>query len=227
MDRKSFHPENWGVGSVNAENPQNLVPGSGDEIFGAHHASWNFGGGTHTIGTWNSLYDLSGKNDWNAYTIDITNGTFNVLNRSSRRDDINVWNGAKLVFPSGSTYIASLDDSAIEDIYVKKGGRVEFLGNLWPYKLNLYTERYGTAIVNPESFHLHAKSAQENKITIYGTNVFSHGLVFDGGGLAGSRLLMTLGWSGRLIAAGVFSRNGKSGSFDFSVSRRWYTHSFP
>jgi hypothetical protein len=29
---------------------------------------------------------------------------------------------------------------------------------------------------------------------------------------------MTLGWSGRLIAAGVFSRNGKSGSFDFSVS---------
>ncbi|MBR3924462.1 MAG: hypothetical protein IKJ45_15190, partial [Kiritimatiellae bacterium] len=45
-------PENWGVGSVNAENPQNLVPGSGDEIFGAHHASWNFGGGTHTIGTW-------------------------------------------------------------------------------------------------------------------------------------------------------------------------------
>lgn len=211
-------PENWDVGSVGAGNPQNLVPGPNDDIFGTHHASWDFGGGTHTVGTWNSLYKLSGENDWNAFTIDITNGTFNVLNRYSRRDDINVWNGAKLVFPSGSTYVASLDDAAVEDIYVKKGGRVELLGNLWPYKLNLYTERYGTVIVDPESFHLHAKSAQENKITIYGTNVFSHGLVFDGGGLAGSRLLMTLGWSGRLVAAGVFSRNGKSGSFDLSVS---------
>ena len=60
-------PTNWDVGAVGAGNPQNLVPGSGDEIFGAHGASWNFGGGTHTIGKWDSLKDLSGNNSWTAY----------------------------------------------------------------------------------------------------------------------------------------------------------------
>ena len=211
-------PTNWDVGAVGAENPQNLVPGSGDEIFGAHGASWNFGGCTHTIGKWDSLKDLSGNNSWTSYTVDIANGVFNVLSRYSRRDVINVMDGAKLVFPAGSTYVASLDDGAVETITVKAHGRVEFLGNLWPYKLTLHTERYGTAIVDPESFHIHEKSAQENKITIYGTNVFPRGLVFDGSGLANSKLTMTLGWSGRLIAAGNFSRNGKSGEFNLSVA---------
>ena len=211
-------PANWDVGAVGAGNSQNLVPGSGDEIFGARHASWNFEGGSYTIGKWDSLKNLAGANDWNTYTYYIANGVFNVLSRYSRRDAINVMEGGELVFPAGSTYVASLDDGAVETVTVKAGGRVEFLGNLWPYKLTLHTDRYGTAIVDPESFRIHDKSAQENKITIYGTNVFPRGLVFDDGGLANSKLTMTLGWSGHLIAAGNFSRNGKSGEFNLTVA---------
>ena len=134
-------PENWEVETQ--ENANARIPSETDEIFGAQHADWNFDGQTYTIGTWNSLVDRSGKADWNAYTINLTNGVFKVLNRRSHRDVINVMDGATLIFPEKSEYVASLNDGAIEYLYVKKGGRVEILGDFSPYKIHLYTERGG------------------------------------------------------------------------------------
>ena len=211
-------PANWDVGSDGGGNSGNLVPGANDEIFGARAAMWNLGGDPHTIGTWNSIYKVDGGSDWSIYNIDLTNGTLNVQSRTSHNDTITVWGGASLVFPVGSTYIPSQSCAGTETLRVKANGSAEIRGTFNMYKLALVTEQYGSAIIDPTSFRIYSASAQTSVFNIYGTNVFPHGLIWTGGGDAACRLDMTVKWSGRLIGAGDFNRNGQPGTFTLNLA---------
>ena len=211
-------PANWDVGSDGGGNAGNLVPGDADEIFGARAAKWDFGGDAKTIGIWNSEKDVSGGWDWNRYNIYLTNGTFTVNRRVSHSDTIYVYGDTSLIFPEGSTYIPSQSTGASEQLYVEALGRLEIKGAFSPYRIQITTKRYGYALIDPSSFSIAGGSAQPSAFSIAGTNEFPHGLVWTGGGNAACRLDMTIGWSGRMIAAGDFSRNGKPGTFTLTLS---------
>ena len=211
-------PGNWDVGSDGGGNAGSLVPGAGDEIFGARSAKWDFDGGPKTVGIWNSEKNVSGGSDWTRYNIYLTNGTFTVNRRVSHSDTIYVYADTSLIFPAGSTYIPSQSTGAAEQLYVEALGRLELKGAFTPYRIQLTTRRYGYALIDPSSFSIASGSAQTNTFSISGTNEFPHGLVWTGGNNAACRLDMTIGWSGRMIAAGVFSRNGKPGTFTLTLS---------
>lgn len=210
-------PANWDVGSVGAENPQKLIPGADDEICGVHHASWNFGGGTYTIGTWDSVSGHDESSDWNRYYYELSAGELKVMSRTSHTDTIAINDGASLIFPEGSFYAPSVSCSAPEQLILMQGAHLSILGEFAPYRVTLSTRRYGTALINPKTFRIHAGSAQPSVVDNAGTNIFPNGLVWTGGGTANCSLTINLKWSGRLLAAGEFNRNGHPGRFDLFV----------
>ena len=107
-------PANWDVGSDGGGNAGSLVPGAGDEIFGARAARWDLGGAPQAVGIWDSEKNVSGGSDWTRYYIYLTNGTFTVNRRVSHSDTIYVYADTSLIFPEGSTYIPSQSTGASE-----------------------------------------------------------------------------------------------------------------
>ena len=209
------NPANWDVGSSGGGNAGSLVPGASDEIFGARAAMWDLGGGTRQIGTWDSMKDVDGVSDWNRYEIQLTNGTLSVMRRYSHNDTITIFGDTTLEFPVGSDFSPSVDCGGAEVVTVAANGRLEVKGAFSPYRIQLKTVRYGYALIDPTSFRIAVNSAQENIIRVEGTNEIPHGLVWSASGTSACSLKLRVTWSGRLIAGGDFSRNGKPGTFRF------------
>ncbi len=212
------NPVNWDVGSSGGGNAGNLLPGAEDAIFGLRPAMWNLGGETRSVGVWNSDRNESGALDWARYAFSLTNGTLSVMQRISHTDDVIICADARLVFPEGSTYAPSRNCGGAEVVSVLGNGALEIRGEFSPYRLTLTTARYGYSLIDPTSFRIDESSAQPNVIRIEGTNEIPHGLVWTDGGSSACSLTIRQVWSGRMIAAGDFSRNGKSGVFNFQLA---------
>ena len=208
-------PANWLIPDPNGSNPNGLVPGPEDSIYGSRHGCWNLESKTWAVKEWLSLLD--GERH---YTY-VTNGTLVVTERlSTRRYNVVLRSGATLSFPAGSVLNGGEGDGGNSNHYMEigKGAMLDVHGTLEPYNYYLGINPGGMAVIDPEDFHM-ASTTREKNNTIYvqGTALFPHGLVWTGGGANGNARFTILLRGGTIVAAGDFSRNGKTGSFKVTL----------
>ena len=204
-------PANWLIPDPNGSNPDELVPGPEDTIYGARHGCWNLEGKTWTVKNWLS------QTDWARYYPYLTNGALVVTGECrTRRYTITLRYGTTLSFPVGSVLNGGEDDAGSSNHYMEvgKGAMLDIHGTLEPYNYYLGINSGGMAVIDPEDFHMAPKTKQvNNTIYVQGTALFPHGLVWTGGGAdANARFIIQLR-GGTIVAAGDFSRNGKTGRF--------------
>ena len=95
---------------------------------------------------------------------------------------------------------------------------LDIRGTLAPYNWYLGILPGGLAVIDPEDFHLSAMTKQPNNaIYVQGKALFPHGLVWTGGGGSSAARFYILLRGGTMVAAGDFSRNGKTGIFKVSL----------
>ncbi len=208
-------PANWLIPDPNGSNPNGLVPGPEDSIYGARNGCWNLEGKTWTVKNWLS------QTDWNKYFPYVSNGTLVVTGECrTRRYQIKLQRDATLSFPAGSVLNGGEGDGGNSNHYMEigKGAMLDVHGTLEPYNYYLGINPGGMAVIDPEDFHM-ASTTQEKNNTIYvqGTALFPHGLVWTGGGANANARFTILLRGGTIVAAGDFSRNGKTGSFKVTL----------
>ena len=206
--------ENWGVGSANGENPDSLVPSVNLDIQGSRNGNWDLGGKTWMIKNWNA------QSDWVQYKTCLSNGTLAVTgNCRTRRGYWILRKGTTLSFTPESLFIPSEGDTAMHYINIGSGSMFDFRGQLEAYRFYIETKSGGITVVDPADFKLHATTKQDNLFYTEGTIVFPHGLKWTGGGgdAANAKVRLVLFPTGRVVAAGDFSRQGHVGVFHFDL----------
>ena len=208
------NPENWGISSATGDNPDSRVPGASDDVAGSRAGNWNLCGRTWTVRNWNAL------SDWTQHKICLSNGTLAVTGECrTRRGYWIMRKGAALFFPESSHFIPSEGDGKEHFIHVGPGTLFDFRGKMESYKLYLTTTAGGVTVFDPKEFSLASNTKQDNILYTEGTMVFPHGLkwTMGGGDAEASKFRFVLFPSGRVVAAGDFSRQGHTGKFHFDL----------
>lgn len=206
------NPENWVIPNPNGENPQGLVPGANDSIYGARNAYWNLEGKTWTVKNWSS------QTDWTKYNSYLSNGTIVVTGECrTRRYQIVLRRHSVLSFPVGSLLNGGEGDAGSSNHYMQidDGSLLDIRGTLQPYNYYLGIQPGGTAIIDPEDFHLSPTTKQAgNTIYIQGKAIFPNGLVWTGDAGGSDARFYILLRGGTIVASGDFSRNDMIGKFE-------------
>ena len=204
---------NWSTESATGADAT-VLPGASDKFYGYQNRSIDLEGQEWSIGGWDST------EDWNRYTMNLWNGTLNVVgNVTTHSDDIGIRDGAKLVFASGTTFTPAVWDGGQHCQYVHDGGEVDILGNLSIYKYWLYVYPGGTAVINPTRWDISNNNAQPSFFqNDGGTLSLPGGILFRSGSTSGAFSFTLYQNSGTLELGGPVSKNGQSGVYNATLS---------
>ena len=207
---------NWsteGVGGADAA----AAPGAADKLYGYQHRSIDLEGNTCSIGGWDSsgIPDGASSVDWNSYTMNLSNGTLNVVgNVTTHADVIGIRSGAKLVFAEGTTFTPAIWDGGKHYQYVHGDGEVDIFGNLRIYNYGLVVYGGGTAVVRPTKVDVYGDTAQKSYFQNDGGILsLPSGLEFSSGSTSAGFRFSVIQNSGTLELGGPVSKNGKSGEY--------------
>ncbi len=207
---------NWsteGVGGADAA----TAPGAADKFYGYQDRSIDLEGNTWSIGGWDSSGVPDGKTDadWHSYTMNLSNGTLNVVgNVTTHSDVIGIRSGAKLIFAEGTTFTPAIWDGGKHCQYVHSGGEVDILGNLRIYNYGLVVYGGGTAVVRSTKVDVYGDTAQKSYFqNDGGTLSLPSGLEFSSGSTSAGFRFSVVQNSGTLELGGPVSKNGKPGEY--------------
>ena len=204
---------NWsteGVGGADATD----LPGASDKFYGLQSRSIDLEGQEWSIGGWDST------GDWTRYTMNLWNGTLNVVgNVTTHSDDIGIRADAKLVFAAGTTFTPANWDGGRHNQYVHSGGEVDILGNLDIYNYGLTVYGGGTAVVDPTRVRILNNPAQKSFFKNSGGNLaLPSGISFSSGSTSGDFSFSLDQASGTLVLGGAVTKNNQAGTYNATLS---------
>ena len=212
---------NWstaGVGGADAA----AAPGASDKFYGYQNRSIDLEGNTCSIGGWDSSGTPDGASavDWTSYTMNLRNGTLNVVgNVTTHSDVIGIRSGATLVFAEGTIFTPAIWDGGKHYQYVHSGGEVDILGNLRIYNYGLIVYGGGSAVVSPTKVDVYGDTAQKSYFqNDGGTLSLPSGIEFSSGSTSAGFMFSLIQNSGTLELGGPVSKNGKAGTYNMTIS---------